>query len=149
MGAGNLVSEDGLLNSIHDKPNIVMNTFDFCVGFVGSNVVGGLVVVIINKRLYKSCSSFSVVTDCNMGNFHLMYFPESSGSSPSGKTQVDVVSETKSHDVGRKIPESKVDSTLRQRGQIHLEEVDGEFPVDIVEFELMLILLVFSPIFRG
>lgn len=96
---GYLVSEDGLLNGIHDEPDIVTDTFDFRIGFVGSQVGGGLVVVIINERLDKSRSSFSVIADHDMRDFNLMYFPESSGSSPSRKTQVDVVSETKPHDV--------------------------------------------------
>ena len=109
-----LVSKDGLLNGIHDKPNIVTNTFDFCVGFVGRQVVGGLVVIMINERFNKSCSRFSVITDRDMRDFYLMYFPQSPGSNPGRKTQVDVVSETKTHDVGGKIPESQVDSTFRQ-----------------------------------
>jgi len=46
------------------------------------------------------------------------------------------------------IPERKIGSAFRQGRQIHLKVVDGEFPVNVVEFEFMFILLVFCKIFR-
>ena len=148
-GAGYLVSEDGLLDGIHDEPDVVADTFDFGVGFVGSQIVGGFVVVIINERLDESGSSFGVIADCYMRDFNLVYLPECSGSSPGGEAQVDIVGKAEPHDVRGKVPESQVGSTFWQGRQIHLKEIDGEFPVDIVEFELMFILLVFGPLFRG
>jgi hypothetical protein len=41
-----------------------------------------------------------------MGNFNLMYLPESSGSNAGGKTQIDIVSEAKAHDMRGEIPEN-------------------------------------------
>ena len=35
-------TEDGFLQGIHDEPDIVPDTFNFGVGFVGSKVVMGL-----------------------------------------------------------------------------------------------------------
>ncbi len=46
------------------------------------------------------------------------------------------------------MPEVKVHRTLRHGGQIDFEEVDGEFAVDVVELEFILILLIFREVFR-
>jgi len=46
------------------------------------------------------------------------------------------------------VPETQIGSAFGQGRQIHLEVVDGEFPVNVVEFEFMFVLLVFSKIFR-
>jgi hypothetical protein len=50
--------------------------------------------------------------------------------------------------MGRKIPKSQIGSTFGKGGQIHLEIVDGKFPVDIVELEFMPILPIFGLFFR-
>ena len=46
----------------------------------------------------------------------------------------------------REVSESKAGRSFGHGRQIHFEEVDGEFPVDVVKLELVLILLVFDPI---
>jgi len=46
------------------------------------------------------------------------------------------------------MPEIKIHRTLRHGRQINLEEVDGKFPVDEVELEFILILLIFRKVFR-
>lgn len=78
-----------------------------------------------------------------------MHLPESPGGGPRRKTEVDMVCKAKPHDMRREIPESQVGSPFGQGRQVHLEVVDGEFPVDIVELKFMLILLVLSLFFGG
>jgi hypothetical protein len=46
------------------------------------------------------------------------------------------------------MPEVKVHRTFWHGGQIDFEEVDGEFAVDVVELEFILILLIFRKVFR-
>ena len=60
-----------------------------------------------------------------------------------------MISKTKAHDVRREISESQAGSTFRQGRQVYLEEVDGEFTVDIVQLELMLVLPVIGKVFMG
>jgi hypothetical protein len=81
-----------------------------------------------------------------MRDFYLVHLPESSGSDTGGKPQVDMVGKAQPHNMGREVPESKTGRAFGHGGQIHLEEIDGKFPVDVVKLELMLILLVFGPI---
>jgi hypothetical protein len=59
-----------------------------------------------------------------------------------------MVCKAKPHDVRREIPESQIGSSFGQRRQVHLEVVGDEFPVDVVELEFVLILLVLSLFFR-
>lgn len=84
-GAGYLITEDRLLDGIHNEPDIVPNPFDFCVGFIGGEVVGGFIVIIVNKRLYKGSSCLGVIAYHYVRNFDSVHFPEGSGSSAGGK----------------------------------------------------------------
>jgi hypothetical protein len=82
-----------------------------------------------------------------VGDVDSVHFQEGSGGSPCRKSQIDVVCKAKPHDVGGEIPESKISSAFGQGRQIHLKVVDGEFPVDVMELEFMLVLPVFGKIF--
>lgn len=98
-GVGYLIPEDGFFQGIHDEPDIVPDTFDFGVGFVGSKVVGGFVVIGIDEGLLKSSGCFSVIGNCDMRNLDTMYFLDSSDSDSGRKAQVDIVCKAKPHDV--------------------------------------------------
>jgi len=95
-----LIPEDGFLQGIHDEPDIVPDTFNFGVGFVGSKVVGGFVVIGIDEGFHKSSSCFGVIGNCDMRNLDTMYFQESSGSDSGRQSQVDIVCKAKPHDMG-------------------------------------------------
>ena len=60
-----------------------------------------------------------------------------------------MISKTKSHYMRREISKSQAGSTFGQGRQVHLEEVDSEFAVDIVQLELMIVLLIFGIVLRG
>ena len=114
-GVGYLITQDRLLKGIHDKPNIVTDTFDLGVGFIGSQIVSGLVVVVINERLHKGSGGLCVISNRDVRNLDSMHLQERSGSDSGRKAQVDIVCKAKPHDVGGEIPESQIGSTFGQR----------------------------------
>ncbi len=68
------------------------NTFDLSVGFIGSQIVSGSVVVGINERLHQSCSCLCVIGNRDMRNLDSVNFLDGSGSDSGGKAQVNIIS---------------------------------------------------------
>jgi len=77
---------------------MVANIFELGVGLIGSQVIGGF--VIINKSFTPSCSSFSEISYCGMRDFDTIHFPEGAGSGSGREAKIDIVCKTKLHDMG-------------------------------------------------
>ncbi len=98
-GSGHLVAQDGLLECVHDEPDIMLDALDFDISLISCQIVGRFVIESIDKRLDKGCSSFSIIADRNMGDPDLMYLPQGSGGGSCGQAEVDMVSEAQAKDM--------------------------------------------------
>ena len=58
-----LVTDDGTLRSVHDEPDIAFDATDFNIGFISSKNAAGLIVIMVNKRLYAHGRRLAVIGD--------------------------------------------------------------------------------------
>lgn len=58
-----LVTDDGALRSIHDEPDISFDTTNLDIGFIGSESVAGMIVIVVHERFYTDSGSLTVVGD--------------------------------------------------------------------------------------
>ena len=72
-----------------------------------------------------------------MRDIDAVNFPESQSGFAQRKPQIDRISQAKSHNMGVVLAELQRGRILRQRGHIHLEKVDGELPVNVVQLVLV------------
>lgn len=127
------VTKDGSGAGIHDEPDEALDTSDFDIGLVTDEIGRSTVVVGINKGLDDKGSGLRVVGDLLMRDADAIEIVHGLSRLAKGKLQVDMEGETQRHDISVVPGEVQRGSILRKRRQIHLEEVDVELPVDVVE----------------
>lgn len=64
----NLISDNGSACGIHDKPDVSFDTADFDIGFISSENITCLVIIMIDKRFDADGSRFAIVGDLLMGD---------------------------------------------------------------------------------
>lgn len=57
----NLITKNGTFCSIHDEPNIALDTTGFDISFIGSKSITSLIIEGINKGFDTDRGSFTVV----------------------------------------------------------------------------------------
>ena len=70
---GYLTADNGAFISVHDKPDISLNTSYLDVCFISGKYIAGSVIVVINERFYADCRSFAVVGNLLVGDADTMY----------------------------------------------------------------------------
>lgn len=58
-----LIAYNGARCSIHNKPDVTLDTTDFDIGFIGGENLADVIVIVVNKRLYADSGCFTVVGD--------------------------------------------------------------------------------------
>lgn len=146
---GNLVTQNRLLQGVHDEPDVMPNLPDFDVGLIGSKEVGWIVIKGIHKRLYNDSGGFGIFSHCHMGDMNTMDVAKRHCSDPGGKTQVDAIRKAKAEDVRREFSEVEARATFRHGIRIHLEKVHSKFTVIVTQFESFRIPLLLKKLFVG
>lgn len=62
------IADDRAFCSIHDEPDISLDTTDFDIGFVSSKDTARAVIIVVNKRLNTDSDSLAVIRYLLMGN---------------------------------------------------------------------------------
>ena len=130
---GDLIPEDRTAGSIHDEPDEGVDTADLNVCLISHEGLAGLIVVMIHKGLYTECGRLTVVGDLLVGHLEAVEIHEGLGRFPQGKPEIDVQGEAEPHDIGVIFAETQGRGVLRKALKGHPEEVDVEFPVDVME----------------
>ena len=128
-----LISNHSTGCRIDDQPDIALDAADFDVRLIGSKGGSLLVRVGINKRFDADGGSFTVVGDHLVGYGDAVNVLQRLSGLPERQTEVDPVGKAKRHDVSVVFREFQRGGILRQGGDIHFEEVDREFPVDVMQ----------------
>ena len=139
---GDLIPEDRTAGGIHDEPDEGMDAADLNVCLISHKGLAGLIVVMVHKGLYTECGRLTVVGDLLVGYLKAIEIHESLGRFPQGKPEVDVQGKAEPHDVGVVLAETQGRGVLRETLKGHPEEVNVEFPVNVME-------LVIAPAVRG
>ena len=139
---GDLIPEDRTAGGIHDEPDEGMDAADLNVCLISHKGLAGLIVVMVHKGLYTECGRLTVVGDLLVGYLKAIEIHESLGRFPQGKPEVDVQGKAEPHDVGIVLAETQGRGVLRETFKGHPEEVNVEFPVNVME-------LVIAPAVRG
>ena len=63
-----LITDDGTAGSIHDEPDVSLDTMYFNISFISCKNTTGFVVVIINKWFDTNSGSFTIVGYLLVGN---------------------------------------------------------------------------------
>ena len=64
----NLISNNGPACSVHDEPNVSLDTADFNIGFIGGKNIASFIIVMIDKGLDTDSGCFTIVGDLLMGD---------------------------------------------------------------------------------
>ena len=88
----------------------------------------------VHKGLYTQGCRPAVVGDLLVGYLEAIEIHKSLGRFTQGKPEVDVQGEAEPHDVGVILAETQGRGVLWEALERHPEEVDIEFPVDVMEF---------------
>ena len=139
---GDLIPEDRTAGGIHDEPDEGMDAADLNVCLISHKGLAGLIVVMVHKGLYTECGRLTVIGDLLVGYLKAIEIHESLGRFPQGKPEVDVQGKAEPHDVGVVLAETQGRGVLRETLKGHPEEVNVEFPVNVME-------LVIAPAVRG
>ena len=63
-----LISDNGTACGIHDEPDVSFDTADFDIGFISSENITCLVIIMIDKGFDADGSRFAIVGDLLMGD---------------------------------------------------------------------------------
>ena len=135
---GDLIPEDRTAGGIHDEPDEGMDAADLNVCLISHKGLAGLIVVMVHKGLYTECGRLTVVGDLLVGYLKAVEIHESLGRFPQGKPEVDVQGKAEPHDVGVVLAETQGRGVLRETLKGHPEEVNVEFPVNVMELVIAL-----------
>lgn len=133
---GYLIAKDGTPGRIKDKPDIAFDAAYLDIGFIGSQMGRRPVIIVIGKRFDHDSSRFGVVGDLLMREGNAIKVFQGTGGLAEGKPEIDMEGKAEPHDVGVKLFKFQRRRVLREGVKIHPEEIDGKFPVEVVEFVL-------------
>jgi len=142
------VTDDGALNDIHDKPDIVIDALDLDVSFIGGKGIGGLVVVIESELGDDSGGGVNIPCNHAMRYGNAVDIKHDPLCLPERQAAVHHIGQAKAEDVRRKLAEVEIHGFPGDRGKIHFEKVSGKFSIDVMEFEPVRIRVIFRTIFR-
>ena len=129
-----LIAEDRTFYGVHNEPDVRLPATDFGVSLITDQCVGMRIVVVIDERLDEDRSGPGIVGDLLMRDPDPIEIVQGLGGLSKRELQIDVKRETERHHMDAVLGETQGGSVLRQGIQIDLKEVDGELPVDVVEF---------------
>jgi len=102
------MADNGFFDGVHDEPDIVIGAFYFNIGFIGGQIVGRLVVVVVYVSGDNGRSGMNIPCNHCMGDSDSVDIQKRAGRHPGRKTEVDNISKTKAQDVRRKLSELEV-----------------------------------------
>ena len=132
------VTEDRAGSSIDNKPEKAFDTADFDIGLISDKCAGAVVIIVIDERFDHESSSPGVVGNLLMRDGNAVEIQKSLGRLSKRKTKIHMHGETQSHDVRVEVPEAQRGGILRKGAQINLKEIDGKFPIQVMELVLVL-----------
>lgn len=97
---GHLVTDNGTVGSIHDKPDIGFDAADVDISFVGNEGSSFLVQILVHKGFDTDGGGFAVIGDLLMGDADVVQIPESLTGFTEGQTEVDVQCQAQRHNLG-------------------------------------------------
>ena len=112
----NGMAENGFLDCIHNKPDVVIHSFDLHVGFVGGQIVGGIVVVVVNVSGDNGRSGVNLPCNHGMRNLDAMNIEKSTGGHPGRQAEIHHIGQAKTQNVGRELSELEVHIFPGHRG---------------------------------
>ena len=95
-----LIADNGTSCSVHDKPDVSIETADFYVGFIGSKDVPFFVRILVNKGLNADGGGLAVVGDLLMGDADVIQIFECLGGFSQGQSKIDMKGQAQGHDMG-------------------------------------------------
>lgn len=138
-GSRNLITQNRSGHPVNDEPDIGFHAFDLDVGFISGQFMGRIVVIGIHERPDEDSGGFGIVIHHSVRDVDPMDIFESLCSFAQGKAEVYPVREAEPHDVCAVLLKAEGGCPFRELVQIHVEEVDGELPVEIAELILPVI----------
>ena len=93
------VAKDGAFYGIHDEPDIAFLAANLDVGFIGGEVAGRLVIVMVYKRLDEHSCSLAVIGDLLMRDPDAVNVPQNVFGTAERNLVVDVVCEAEGDDL--------------------------------------------------
>jgi hypothetical protein len=147
--AANGVADDGALNDIHDKPDIVIDALDLDVSFSGGKGIRGFVVVVESELGDDGGGRVDVSGNHAMGYGDAVDIEHDTLRLPKRKAAIHDISQAKAEDMRGELAKVEIHAFSGERGKIHLEKVSHEFPIDVEEFEPIRVFLIFGPVVRG
>lgn len=132
----NLITQNRSGHSVNDEPDIGFHAFDLDVGLISGQFIGRVVVIGIHERADKDSRSFGIVIHHGVRDINSMDILKSLCGFAQGKAEVYPVRETKAHDVCTVPFKAERGCPFRELVEFHVEEVDGELPVEIAELIL-------------
>ena len=139
-----LIADHGTGCGIDNQPDIALDAPDLDVGLIGSKGGSFFVGVGINKRFDTESGSLAVVGDHLVGYGDAVNVLQGLCSLTERQTEIDPVGKTQGHDISVVLAEFQRGSILRQGGDIHLEEIDRELTVDVMQLIFVLAIVFFQ-----
>ena len=142
-----LIPQDGTAGSIHDEPDISLDTADFDISLIGSEYLTGFVTVIVNEGLDAQRSRPAIVSNALVGDTDTVEVFQGLPGFPEGKPQVHMKGKAQGHGMGVKLGKPEGGSILRQAVQVQLKEIHRELAVDVVELVFILAIVLIKMLF--
>ena len=133
-----LIADHGTGRRIDDQPDIALDVAYFDICLIGSKGGSLLVRVGIDKWFDTDGGSLTVVGDHLVGDSDSVDDLHRLSGLPERQSKVHPIGNAQGHDVSIVLREFQRGGVLRQGGDIHLAEVDREFPVDVMQLILVL-----------
>jgi len=148
-GTAYRMADNGTLYDVHDKPDIMVDTFDLDISLIGSKVIRRFVVVVEGELGYDGGGCVNIPCNHAMGYGKTVDIEHDPLCLPERQAAVHHIGQTKAEDVWGELAEAEIHAFPRNRGKIHFEKVSRKFPVDVMEFEPVRMHVIFRSIFRG
>ena len=142
------MADDGALDNIHDKPDIMIDALDLNISLIGSKGTRGFVVVVEGELGDDGGGGVNIPCNHAMGYGDTMYVKHDSLCLPERQAAVHHVGQTKAQNMRGKLAELEIHAFTGNRGEIHFEKISRKFTVDVMEFEPVRMRTVFSTILR-
>ena len=142
---GYLITDHGTRCGVKDQPDESFDTAHFDVCFIGGKDCSLFVRVCINKWFDTDGGSLAIIRNHLVRYGDVVNVLHGLGRFPERQSEINTVGQAERHDVCVVLGKLQRGCIFRQSGDVHLEEIDRELPVDVMKLVLVLT-VVFSEI---